>query len=347
VKRIGLMGCGVVAATGHAPAIAQIPNLKLVSVYEPNAEQLDRFCQQYPDVDGYTDRDAFFASGIDAVSITSPAPSHLANAREAAKHGKHILCEKPLAMNDADIAAMIATADNANVLLAAAFCYRFSPVALEIKRIIDSGRIGQVRALRLTYVWNLHGKYMWTEDGQRHESPYRVGRMLEGGPMVDCGVHMIDLARWWLQSEPVGQSGNGAWIDGDYEAPDHMWLHLDHESGCHTAVEMSFSYCHTATDPVNHFSYHLIGTDGLIRYDRDGWHLEVRNSRGTEVLPGASEKDFQGMYREWSHALHTGDLRDMPTGRDGLVVTRLARTATEECIAQRRALEAQTIRAGK
>jgi predicted dehydrogenase len=337
------MGCGVVASTGHAPAIAQIPNLKLVSVYEPNAEQLERFCRQYEDVDGYTDRDAFFASGIDAVSITSPAPSHLANAREAAKRGKHILCEKPLAMNDADIAAMIAAADGGGVMLAAAFCYRFSPVALQIKEMIDSGRIGRVRAMRLTYVWNLHGKYQWTEDGRKVESPYRVGRMLEGGPMVDCGVHQIDLARWWTGSEVVHHHASGAWIDGDYEAPDHMWLHLDHANGCHTAVEMSFSYCHTAKDAANHFYYEVIGTDGVIRYDRAGWHFEVRDAHGTEVLPGADEKNFYGMYHAWGRALTTGDTRDLPTGRDGRIATKIARTATDEVIAQRRALQARKL----
>jgi predicted dehydrogenase len=347
LKRIGIMGCGVVASYGHAPAIANTHDLELAALYDPNPQALERLRQQFPHVPGFTDPEAFLASGLDAVSITSPAPVHRDNLEACIRHGLPVLCEKPLAMTDADIAAMIGGMEDAGLPFAAAFCYRFSPVALRIKELIRAGAIGEVRAMRLVYIWDLHGKYEWREDGERVESPRRIGRMLEGGPMVDCGVHQIDLARWWTGSEIVHQQAAGAWVDNDYEAPDHVWLHLDHASGCHTAVEMSFSYTHTAKEPINHFSYHVIGTDGLIRYDRDGWHFEVRNSHGTEFLPGASEKDFEGMYREWSHALHTGELRDMPTGRDGLVATRLARTATEECIAQRRALEAQTVRAGK
>jgi len=184
----------------------------------------------------------------------------------------------------------------------------------------------------------LHGKYEHDENGQRIESARRVGRMLEGGPMVDCGVHQIDLARWWTGSEVVRTQQSGAWIDGDYEAPDHMWLHMDHENGVHSAIEMSFSYTHTAKEPISQFSYDIIGTGGIIRFNRDGWYFEVRNEQGTQILPGADEKNFTGMYQEWARSLHVGQPLLMPTGRDGLVVTRIARTATEEAIAAHRAL---------
>ena len=70
--------------------------------------------------------------------------------------------------------------------------------------------------------------------------------------MVDCDVHSIDLARHWLGSEVARHTALGAWV-ADYEAPDHMWLHLDHESGAHTMVEMSFTYGHTAKEPISFF----------------------------------------------------------------------------------------------
>ncbi|HVK06709.1 MAG TPA: Gfo/Idh/MocA family oxidoreductase [Armatimonadaceae bacterium] len=346
MKRIGMMGTGVIATYGHAPAIGQTPGLALVSAFDPNAGQLDRFCQQFPDVEGFTDAEKFFRSGIDAVAICSPAPCHLDNVRDAARYGKPVLCEKPLAMNDKDIATMISVMEEANLPLVTAFCYRFSPVAMQIKRMVDEGVIGEVRAMRLIYIWNLHGKYELLESGEKVESPRRIGRMLEGGPMVDCGVHQIDLARWWTGSEIVRYQAHGAWIDGDYESPDHVWLHMDHESGCHTAVEMSFSYGHTAVEPINHFSYHIIGTDGIIRYDRDGWKLEVRNSKGTYFPGGSEEKNFVGMYHAWAYALETGNLVNLPTGRDGLIVTRIARTATEDSIAARHSLQAFLMESG-
>ena len=334
MKRIGLMGCGVVADYGHSYAIAGTEGLLLAALYDPNPEALARLKARYPDAQAFTEVEAFYRCGLDAVSITSPAPVHLENLKGAARHGLHVLCEKPLAMNESQIEEMVDIAEGAGILLATAFCYRFSPVAQKIKQILEERWIGEVRALRLVYLWNLHGKWEWDEQGNRYESARRIGRFEEGGPMVDCGAHQIDLARWWVGSEITRQSAAAAWVE-EHEAPGHMWLHLDHENSCHTMVEISYSYTHTAQDPLDLFSYELIGTDGVIRYFRDGWRFEVRNSKGTLVLPGASEKDFGGMYAAWRDALHTGRLGSLPTGRDGLTATRIARRATESVMANR------------
>lgn len=332
--RIGLMGCGFIADHGHLPAIKATSELQLVSVYDPDPARAAHIAGKYEVPQAFTDSDAFFASDIDAVVITSPAPCHLQNVRDAARYGKHVLCEKPLAMTDRDAEEMIKVMDRAGLMLFTGFCYRFSPVSLKIKELVTDGAIGELRALRLIYVWNLHGRWEWNERGERFESPRRVGRMLEGGPMVDCGVHQIDLARWWTGAEIARQQAAGAWVE-DYEAPDHMWLHLDHENGIHTAVEMSFSYCHTASEPIAHFSYHLIGTEGVIRYDRDGWHFELRTPHGTTFFPGSDEKNFWGLYAAFAEALKTGNPGNLPSGRDGLIATRIARSATQAVIANR------------
>ncbi len=158
--------------------------------------------------------------------------------------------------------------------------------------------------------------------------------MEEGGPMVDCGVHQIDLARWWLGSEAVGWESHGAWVD-EYEAPDHMYLHMDHANGAHTTVEISYSYCFTAKEPRSEFVYELIGTEGVIRYDRSARVFEVRSAKGTQALSWAPEKGYARMYAAFAKALATGVPGDMPTGEDGLIATRIARRATEEAIAKR------------
>ena len=152
--------------------------------------------------------------------------------------------------------------------------------------------------------------------------------------MVDCGVHQIDLSRWWLGQEVERYEAAAAWVS-DYDAPDHVYLHLDHSRGAHTMVEMSFTYGHTAKDPLPHFSYHLIGTGGVLRYDRDGYVLEARTGQETLRVPGASEKNFSGMYAEFERALSTGEPGNLATARDGLVATRIARTATERAIGSR------------
>lgn len=335
MKRIGLMGCGVIAEHGHADAIANTPGLELTALYDPNPEALARLQRRFSWVRGFTDVEAFYRCGLDAVAITSPAPVHHANVLGAARHGLHVLCEKPLAMDESEIEEMIAVMRGSGLLLGTALCYRFSPVAQQIRQMLRERWIGELRAMRLIYVWNLHGKWEYGPSGERYESPRRIGRFQEGGPLVDCGIHQIDLALWWSGSEAVHQSSSAAWVE-EHEAPGHVWLHLDHESGCHTAVEVSFSYGQTVRDPVDQFVYELIGTDGLIRYNRDGWRFEVRTPEGTQFLPGASEKDFGGLYSAWRDALVNGALGAVPSAEEGLRATRIARRATEDAVRNRR-----------
>jgi len=334
VKRIGLMGCGTVADYGHAPTILATPGLSLHALFDPDPERLRYFSERFGVTRTFSNEDDFFRSGIEAVSITSPAPFHINNVLSACRNGMDILCEKPLASTAREGEQMIVAAEEARVMLFTGFDYRFSPVAQNIYRMIREGRIGTVKCLRLIYNWDLHGKWETNGDGQRRESARRVGRMLEGGPLVDCGVHQIDLARWWVGSEVVRWSSSGAWVD-EFEMPDHLFLHMDHANGVHSMVELSFSYCHTVKDPVSVFTYEIIGSDGIIRYDRNQELFEIRTQQATTQLPFSGEKNFAGMYEAFARALTTRQAGDLPTARDGLEATRISREATESVIHNR------------
>lgn len=323
------MGCGHVATYGHLPAIAATRGLTLAALYDPNPAAAQAASQAFG-APAFTDEAAFFATDLDAVVVTSPAPAHLDNIRAAAAHKLHVLCEKPLAMTQDDIRQMIAIMHAAKRQLFTAFCYRFSPAALKIKRLLEARAIGDLRSLRLIYIWTCHGKYAKDARGRICINARREGRMLEGGPMVDCGVHQIDLARWWA-GEVAASTSHGAWVD-EYAAPDHMYLHMDHAAGAHTMVEISYSYSHTAKDRLAHFSYHLIGTEGLIRYDGDTKTFELRNRKKTIDLGYAPEKNFDGMYKAFAQFLKTGNPGDLPTADDGLAATQIARTATDALI---------------
>ena len=334
MKRIGLMGCGTVADYGHLPAIVQAPGLCLAALFDPDEGRLRRAQAKFGAPAAFTDQEEFLHSGIDAVAITSPAPCHRENVLAAIRQGLPVLCEKPLAMDEAECEEMIAAAATAGVMLFTGFDYRFSPAARRIRELVRAGAVGQVRSLRLIYIWHCHGKYQRAADGRLLENERRRGRMLEGGPLVDCGVHQIDLARFWLGSEVTRFQAHGAWVD-EYEAPDHAYLHLDHACGAHTLVEISYSYCHTAAEPINTFLYELIGTDGIIRYDRHAKSFELRHRTGTTTLPFAPEKNFAGMYEAFREALETGHSEVLPTGTDGLLAARISRLATEQMIRDR------------
>ena len=334
MKRIGVMGCGTVASYGHVPAILATPGLLLAAVFDPDESRLEAVQKLSSDVRAFASAAPFLDAGLDAVVVTSPAPAHLENVADAAQRGLAVLCEKPLAATLDESQAIVDVMAEARLPLFTAFCYRFSPCALEIKSLVRQGAIGSVRSLRLVYDWDLHGKHAPKGSGIAGENPRRRARMLEGGPLVDCGVHQIDLARWWLGSEVVRQSAAGAWVD-EYEAPDHAYLHLDHACGAHSLVEISVSYTHTAKDPRSHFVYELIGTGGLIRYCREERLFEIRTPRETRRLPWHEEKDFGGMYRALAHALATGDAGSLASGDDGLIASRIATRATESLVAGR------------
>ncbi len=334
--RVGLIGCGVVASYGHLPAIVDTKGLALHAVLDNDPVRLIETRERFGVSRTFTDIDLFFQSGIDVVVITSPAPIHFAHVMAAAKYRKPALCEKPLAMSEDEAQQMISVMQQANLPLYVGFTYRFSPVALDIHRLVQQNAIGDVRSLRLSYVWDCHGKYA-------HRNPAeglydrRHGRMLEGGPMVDCGVHQIDLARWWTGSEISRVTGLGAWVDTErYDVPDHVYLHADHASGCHTQVEISYTYGHTSKDTRCDFWYELIGTEGLIRYNRQQRYFECVNKHGTQYLNWTEEKNFHGMYAEFERAVRTGTPGNMPTAQDGLIATRLARVATEDAVKWRR-----------
>ena len=153
--------------------------------------------------------------------------------------------------------------------------------------------------------------------------------------MVDCGTHQIDLADFWLGSEVVDFSSHGAWVD-DYEAPDHLWVHMDHANGAHTLVEMSYSYHHTSKVQASEFVYELIGTEGVIRYDRNAQTFRMENTLGTVDLEFHPEKSFSGMYAEWAHALATGHSDLLTSAEAGMRVVEIARNATDTAVKNRR-----------
>jgi predicted dehydrogenase len=165
VRKIGVLGCGMIAEQGHMPALKQIHGLTLHAVYDIAWNRALAMQAKFQIWHAFLTEKAFWESDIDAVVICTPAPFHLANVTQAAAHGKHVLCEKPLAMEENDILQMKKTMDAADRQLFTVFTYRFGPVAVEIHRLIRSGAIGEVRALRLNYLWNLHGK--WNENGER------------------------------------------------------------------------------------------------------------------------------------------------------------------------------------
>jgi hypothetical protein len=115
-RRIGILGCGMIAELGHLPALKNCPGLVVDAIYDVNWNRALAMQSKFQIPHAYPQESDFWQSDLDAVVICTPAPLHLNNVLAAARHGKHVLCEKPLAMNESDIQQMIDVMDRAGLM---------------------------------------------------------------------------------------------------------------------------------------------------------------------------------------------------------------------------------------
>jgi predicted dehydrogenase len=129
---------------------------------------------------------------IEAVYIPLPNHLHAEWTIAAAEAGKHVLCEKPLAMTAADARRMIDACTASDVLLMEAFMYRLHPMWIEVKNLVDDGAIGELRSVQIAF------SYFNDDPGNIRNIP-EVG----GGALYDIGCYAVSASRWLLGSEPT------------------------------------------------------------------------------------------------------------------------------------------------
>jgi hypothetical protein len=111
--------------------------------------------------------------------------------------------------------------------------------------------------------------------------------------------------------------------------------HLALEGGITASVEVSFTYGHTVREPVSYFTYELIGTGGVARFDRNGYVLEARTGEQVLRSEGASEKNFDGMYHQFGRYMASGEVGSLASPDDALVATKIAIDCTDRAISKR------------
>ena len=129
--------------------------------------------------------------GIDAVYIPLPNHLHLQWAIAAAEAGKHVLCEKPLALTSADAQRIVAAADAAGVLLMEAFMYRLHPSWVAVRELVAGGRIGRLQAVQSWFSY-------YNDDAGNIRNIREAG----GGALMDIGCYSINLSRMLFEAEP-------------------------------------------------------------------------------------------------------------------------------------------------
>ncbi|HEX9074760.1 MAG TPA: Gfo/Idh/MocA family oxidoreductase [Anaerolineae bacterium] len=161
---------------------------------------------------------------VDAVYIPLPNNLHKEWAVRAAEHGKHILCEKPFALNAAEVDEMISAAQKNHVLLMEAFMYRFHPQFAKLKSMIADGTIGNLQIIRSAFCFRLQDPHN-----------IRLNTELGGGALMDVGCYCVNMSRLVAGAEPLeveaialtGKSGVDETLIGILRFPDDVTAHFD------------------------------------------------------------------------------------------------------------------------
>lgn len=187
--RFGLVGCGRVAPR-HAQSLVELPGAQLVAVTDSVPARAARFAADYgcavePDYDALLAR-----PDLDVVTICTPSGLHAQMGSAAAAAGKHVLVEKPMALNLADADALIAACAAANIKLSVVMQNRYNPPVQDLRRAVDAGRLGRLLLGAATVRWYRPQEYY--EDG------WHGTRAMDGGALLNQSIHHIDALQWFL-----------------------------------------------------------------------------------------------------------------------------------------------------
>lgn len=188
IVRWGLIGCGDIARRRVAPALRDLSNCDLVAISRARLELAERFAQEFGAQKWCADwRELLRDPEIDAVYVATPVYLHAAQTIAAAEAGKHVLCEKPMAMNVEECDRMIAACRANNVNLGIAYYRRFYPLIERIKRLLESGEIGKPVIVQINV-------YSWFNPQPDHPRYWLIQKeQAGGGPMFDVGCHRIEV----------------------------------------------------------------------------------------------------------------------------------------------------------
>ena len=189
----GILGPGFIATHAIIPAIQEVSNSRILAVASNNEERSREVALRFGIERFYSDYQALLDDpDVDVVYIALPNHLHREWTTRAAAARKHVLCEKPIAMNAAECNEMITACQQANVLLMEAVMYRFHPRILYLKQMLLARELGDVRFLHAAFSFNFNAP-----------GNYRAYRQFGGGAILDVGSYCVNAARWLIDSEPV------------------------------------------------------------------------------------------------------------------------------------------------
>jgi predicted dehydrogenase len=267
VMPVAIVGCGLI---GHKRARA-LGDSRLVAVTDINVSRARQLAGQFPGCAVEPHWEAVIARDDVELIVVATTNDALAPVTLAAvQRGKHVLVEKPAARNAAELRPVLAAAQAAGAIVKVGFNHRFHPAFQKARALFDSGALGPLMYIRARYG---HGGRLGYEREWRADAA-----VAGGGEMLDQGVHLIDLARWFAGdfSEVGGYVGTFFW---DMPVEDNGFALLKTARG---QVAWLHASC---TEWKNLFCFEIFGRDGKLQIDGLGGSYGVERLSFYRMLP--------------------------------------------------------------
>jgi len=305
----GLVGASDIAETRMIEAMRQLGH-DVVGVMSSSPERGAEFAERAKLERSTTSLDEMLSWDIDAVYISTTNELHAPQAIQAARAGKHILSEKPLAMSSADAKEMISEAESHGVVLATNHHLRCAKTHGVVRDLIASGKLGKIYSIQVNHAVSLPERLRG----------WRLTDTAKGaGVVLDITVHNLDLVRFLLGEELISvmaaNSNRGFSMPG---VPDESLCIFASESGVLVSTHESFNIPHSETSVEVFGSEGTVFAKNVMSQDPVG-EVILRNSDGVSVLDtGPGENLYVRLLRQFDQAVNEGG-SPASSGFDGMM----------------------------
>ncbi|RLE09196.1 gfo/Idh/MocA family oxidoreductase [Candidatus Aerophobetes bacterium] len=203
--KVGIIGAGGIVQFAYLPAYQKMEEAEVVAISDVNETKLKEVAKKFDVPRFYTNyQDLLKEEEIEAVNICTPNFLHAEQAIASLKAGKHVLCEKPVAINVPEAERILEEVERSGKKFMVGFCHRFGPPSRSLRKFIDRGELGEIYYAKASYLRRrgIPGLGGW----------FTTKKLSGGGPLIDVGVHILDLSLWFMGSpEPqlvVGSTYN-------------------------------------------------------------------------------------------------------------------------------------------
>ncbi|HEX7091648.1 MAG TPA: Gfo/Idh/MocA family oxidoreductase [Longimicrobiales bacterium] len=232
--RIGLLGTGAIAQVVHLPVLAQLAGARVEAVCDVDRSKAAAIASRFGIPRVYRrDEEVFAADDLDAVIVCTPSHMHQEQAIAALEAGKHVLVEKPLALDSAGAARVVEAAERAGRTLMVAMNTRYRPDALSLKPFLQGGELGTVFLVKSAW---MNRKVRTVRPTWRHRRA-----TAGGGALMDLGVQVLDLCLWLLDYPSVARVTAHTHPGEGIEVEDSAVLLLQLRNGAAISVAASWS----------------------------------------------------------------------------------------------------------